>query len=140
MEQTEKQKLYVRTELFNALTRVYRDIKYDYPDSIGYPFDMIYDIIMCEDQKIMLMFIKREYFSSYTLIPFQKLSNFDFFRAIETYGHVIIKFNDQVLTYSVAKEKESNEYLYKVLQVLYDVSYQNLREKDGVEYNSHFFS
>ena len=140
MEQTEKQKLYVKTELYNALTRVYRDIKYDYPDSIGYPFDIMHDIIMSKDQKIMFMFIKREYFSSYTLIPFQQLSNFHHFRDIETYGHVIIKFNDQVLTYSVAREKESNEYLYKVLQVLYDLSYQNLREKGGAEYNSHFFS
>lgn len=115
---------------YNALERTYQDIKYNHPDNTGYPFDMIHDVAYLEqfNPEYYVVFIKSDYFSSYSLRVMDKddISGFNHFdRELTSFKYMIVKYHDQILTYDI--NKNTIEYISNILSVLYNISYENMK-------------
>lgn len=126
MKQTSK-------NFYNALESVYREIKYDNPENTGYPFDMVHDTMYIEEYnpEYFAVFIKADYFSTYTLKFMDKddISEFSYFdKDLTSFRYIVIKYYDQILTYTI--KKDTVEYISKILRTLYDLSYDNMRHNN----------
>jgi len=100
-------------------------------NSIGYPMDMIHDVAIVEsinneERKIFFFFVKRGYFSTYSLLPSRGMETSayqGFISELESYETMIISYYGQVLAYDISEDASKNFY-YRELITLICQGYQ----------------